>query len=178
MNAQQTTAAALRSLTATTLIAQNTLAGGRVEQERTLPLASGELPHLNVFLDESGEAQYQGGPRFLVTGKLQIKATLQRARLPDALADLDTLVWQIKDALFCEPGWVALANQILSYAVTASFKSDENVHQGDALITMSCQWLEIAAIRGPGPLTGVDTRINFGTAGVTEPLLTVTNFGT
>lgn len=169
----QTQAAALRALTAATLIGQNTLAGSRVEEERTLPLDAGELPHLNVFLDESGEARYQGSPQFLVTGKLQIKGTVQRARQIDALADLDTLTWQVKDALLGSSDWVKLANQVLSFGVTPSFKSDVNIHQGEVVISFQGQWLETVTFRPTGPvITGVDTTLQPGVAGVTAPLMT------
>ena len=152
MTPNRTNAAYLRELTADTLISQQTLAEYRVEQERTLPLADGELPHLNVFADESGDGVYQGGPTFRVTGKLQIKATVQRARFEDCRNDLDTLIFQVKDALFGEPAWIKTANQMLNFAVTASYKSNDNQHYAEALITISCQWLEIITLRGPGPL--------------------------
>ena len=149
--ATQTNAAMLRSLTASTLAAYGTLAGSHVEQERQLPLAPTELPHLNVFVDESGEARYQGGPQFTITAKLQIKATSQRAVLSDALGDLDTLVWQIKEALFGNPAWIIAANQVLSFNVTNVIKSDASLHQAEALVTFNCQWLETITIPPPGP---------------------------
>jgi hypothetical protein len=169
--AQQTQAAQLRSLAATTLLAQNTIAATRVEQERTLPLAAGDLPHLNVFVDESGAAEYQGGPRFKVTAKLMIKGTVQRARLADAVADLDTLTYQIKDALLCDPVWIKLANQVLSFNVTGSFKSDQEQHQGEVLMTFSCEYLETIALRGPVAITGEDITTQAGIAGVTAPIV-------
>jgi hypothetical protein len=172
----KTRAAALRDLTAKTLIRQRTIAGERVEQERTLPLEPGELPHLNVAIDESAEPQYQGGPRFLMTGQLQIKGTVQRARLADALSDLDALVYQVKDALWCDGPWLALANQVLSFNAKATFKSDENQHLGEVMITMGCQWLETVTIRGAGPLAGENLTINVGSAAITQPLTAITNF--
>lgn len=166
----RTRAAELRALTASVLAAQNTLAGTRVEQERMSPLVAAEIPHLNVFMDESGEAEYQGYVRFRVTGKLQIKATAQRARLADAIDDLDTLVAQVKDALWGDPAWVRLANQVLSFSVQCNYRADADLHQAEALIQMSCEWREEALPRAAGPLAGLNVTLNSGVPGVTAPI--------
>lgn len=171
----QTQSARLRSLTVSTLIAQNTLAGPHVEAERTLPLDDGELPHINVFVDESGDSFYQGGPRFKVTAKLQIKATVQRALFADLLPDLDTIIYQIKEALLADPVWIVVANQVLSFGITSSFKSEQNQQQGEALISISCEWVESVALRVGVPLTGENLTIQPGQAGVTAPVRAVIN---
>lgn len=174
----QTHAAMLRDLTARTLIAQATLAEGRVEQERSLPLTDGEMPGIIVVTDESGEGQYQAGPRFLVTGNLQIRCFVQRARLEDALTDLDTLIWQVKDALFGEPAWVRAANQILSFNVKALFKGNQNQQLGEAAIAIQCQWLERIALRDTVPLTGMNLTLQPGDPDVTRPVTAKFDFPT
>ena len=164
----QDRAALLRSTTAQILAAAGTLAGTAVEEERIDPIEPGDTPRIVIFCDQSGDTDSQAGtnPRFKVTANLTIQAITQRARQADVLADLDTMVAQIKYALFCNPAWIALTQTIATFRVASSFKTGGDYVTGDARLQLTLTWFESYEpdITTPFSTIRVTTTLAAGTA--------------
>ena len=158
----QDRAALLRSTTADVLRVAGTIAGTAVEQERVDPIAPGDTPRLVVFLDQTAETDSPAGTaiRFKVTANLTIQALVQRAQLPDAVADLDTLIAQVKYALLTDTAWVELTGTVTTLRVTSSFRSGGDYITGDARIQMTLIWMEIY---NPDAITPLNTIMATGT---------------
>ncbi len=158
MSALQDQAATIRATTAAILLAAGTLAGDAVEQERIDPLQPGDAPRLVVFADQSGQTDSTAGTavRFTVTCNLTIQALAQRSRLADVLGDLDTLVFQTKAALFCDPVFVTLASNIASVRVTSTYKDGGDWITGDARIQITMSWFETYQPNPTTVLSGLD----------------------
>ena len=155
-------AALIRSTTTAILAAAGTIAGTSVDQERIDPIEPGDMPRLIVFMDQSGETDSQAGPavRFKMTGNLTIQALVQRARLADAVTDLDTLVAQTKYALLTSTPWVELTSNVPTLRVTSTFKSGGDYVTGDARLQITAIWFETYN-------PDVTTPLNRITAGIT-----------
>lgn len=164
MIVQQDQAALIRSTTAAILLAANTIAGTRVEQERTDPVAEGDTPHLIVQADQSAQTDSQAGTAltFVVTSNLIIQALVEDADLPAAVAKLDTLTEQVKDALFTSPQFTMLMQNVASFRVLSTFKSGSAYIVGDARIIITGTWRETYNPNVGVPFGGVNVKAKIG----------------
>lgn len=153
----QDQATEIREAAVASLLAYQTIAGDRVESERVDPVESGDTPRLIVMADDAAEGISRGGaaPAFRTTLTLMIHAQVEHAQRGDAVAALDTLIAQVKDALLGDPDWVRLSENIPSLRVTRSFKGDNARIIGDGRIVITCTWIEIYPPRITTPLSTV-----------------------
>jgi hypothetical protein len=172
-------AAAVRFTTASILAAADTLAGGRVEEERIDEIAYGDTPRLIVFADQNAQTESQGGSavRFVVTVNLVIQALVQHATLDAARDNIDTIVLQIKTALLCNTTFVLTMENIVSYRIVSTFKGGGEGITGDARIQITGTWREIyQPVPGP-PLSAIGVNTSQpGTAGTGNTATIVSQF--
>ena len=134
----------LREATAAALIDYGTIAGVNVETERVDAVASGSMPRLLVFADEDAQGVPNGGtvPAFDVTLQLVVQGMVERARRADAVADLDTLLSQARDALLGDPVWPTLVTRIGSIKTRRLFEPKQNLIVGDGRMQFELIWTE------------------------------------
>ena len=161
----------IREAAVASLIAYGTLAGSSVESERVDKVAPGDMPRLLVFGDDeaSGQSEAGGPPVFEVTLTLVVQALVERAQKPDAVADLDTMIAQIKDALLSDPVWVKMSARIGSVRVTRAFRGEDQQIIGDARVQITCLCRETYPPRIPDTLGKIvfTERVPSGTTPVT-----------
>lgn len=160
-------AALIRSTTADILLAGNTIAGARVEQERVDGIAEGDTPRVIVIADQSAQTASPAGTAltFTVTLNLVIQAIVEDTDLSAAVAKLDTLTVQIKTMLLTAPAFTTLFSNVDSFRVTSSFKQGGAYITGDARILITGTWYEIYN-PVPGPkLSAVNGSTPVGNAG-------------
>jgi hypothetical protein len=164
-NPTQDQTAIIRQGAVTSLTTYGVVADGvtvPVESERVDPVEDGDLPRIVIFADDNGTTASSAGtaPAFDVTATFIVQALAQRAIRDDAVADIDTMVAQIKDCLLGDPVWVALSANIASVKVTRSFKFEGRRVLGDARVMIECTWKEIYPPRVTTPLVTVTQTTN------------------
>jgi hypothetical protein len=162
----------IRDAAVTVLLAQNTLAGANVEAERIDPVESGDTPRIIVVADETAESDDPAGalPVFRVTLHLSVECFVERARKQDAVKDLDCLVSQVKEALFGDPGWVSLPQNIASYSTARKFEGRDRQIVGQARLLITCTWRASYPPRVTTPLDTVTFSPQKPTAAGATPL--------
>lgn len=167
MIVQQDQAALIRSTTANILLAANTLAGDRVEQERVDGVAEGDTPRLIVMADQTAQTDSQAGTAltFQVTANLIVQALVEDTLLSNVVAKLDTLTAQIKDALFCDPAFTMLFQNVSSFRVVSLFKDGGAYITGDAHILISGTWREVYNPNPTTLLSGLNAKLAIGSTG-------------
>jgi hypothetical protein len=157
---------AIRTSAVATIIAQNTLAGAMVEQERYDDVAEADMPRVIVFAHEELDGTSKAGtaPRFKVSLHLEIQCLVIRARMADAVTDLDTLTGEVIEALLCDPVWPKQMEFIESGALIRQFKPQNERVIGDGRVTFVCKYNETYPPRVTTPLSQVDLR-----ASATQP---------
>jgi hypothetical protein len=122
-----------------------TIAEDRIEAERIDPVGSGDMPRVSVFADESGETASRAGtaPAFDMTGHLVLQCLVERATKDEAIADLDLLIWQVKEALFSDAAWVKLTANIASVTTQRSFRGDRDMILGDGRLRIDVTWRDL-----------------------------------
>lgn len=157
------TAALLRNAAVASLLAYGTLAGAAVEAERIDPVPSGEMPRILVFCDQNGEVASRGGtaPAFDERATLVVQCLAERAQAADLIADIDTLIAQVKDCLFGDPAWTVLSQRIESFRARTSLAAGRGGERlvGDARIEIVCSWKGIYPPRIATVLDGIDITI-------------------
>lgn len=152
----------LRGLTVTLLSQAATLAGANVQEEGIDENPAGTMPALVVMADQTAEGVSPAGTelRLHVTANLVIHAIVQRAKQPDAVRDLDVLVRQVKEALFCNPLWISQVEPVSSLRVVYAYRSAGEGFIGDARIVIAATWFETYdPVLGPGLQTVAGTLI-------------------
>jgi hypothetical protein len=153
----------LRERTVAVLLDYGTIAEHRVEAERIdpVPTTTGQappsMPAIIVFADETGDCASGAGtaPAFDVTCHLILQCLTQRAKREDAVADLDALIAQAKDALFADARWVRGITKIASYQTQRSFKRESEQVLGDGRVRIEV--LIAKEIHRPRVETALDT---------------------
>ncbi len=145
----------LREATVFTLLAASTIAGAAIESERVDAVAAGDMPRVLVFADEDAEGTGNGGtaPSFTVTLNMVVQCLVEGARRADAVAALDLLMMQVKDALLSDPTWLSLSAAVKSVKTTRSLKPDGDRVVGDGRLQIALEWTEIYRPRVTQPLS-------------------------
>jgi hypothetical protein len=144
----QDQAAILREATVASLVGYGVTAAGvavPVESERVDPVEDGAMPRIIVYADDSATSDSgpNTAPAFAVTCTLVLQMLAQRAQRADAVADLDAMIAQTKDALFSDPTWAALSAGISTVRVSRSLKFEGHRVLGDARMQIECTWREV-----------------------------------
>lgn len=136
----QDLAARVRDAAVASLTAYGILDAGRIEAERIDNVATGDMPRIVVFADETADSKSPAGtaPAFDVTIHLIVQALVERATKQDAIAQLDALIAQVKDGLLEDPEWVALTDAIHSVRTQRSYKHETERIIGDGRVQIDC----------------------------------------
>jgi hypothetical protein len=128
-----------------------------VESERMDVVQNGDMPRILVFGDDSGQLVSKAGtaPAFDITGTLVIQCFAQRAVRTDVLADIDAMIAQVKDCLFCDAVWLALSSNVMQVRVTKIFKYQGERFVGDARVQIDLAWREVYPPRVTQALTKI-----------------------
>ena len=172
----QTQAALIRTTAFDILLAANTIAGDRIEQEEIIdPVADGDTPRLAVMMDESGTifSRSGGPPRFTMSAKLTVQCLVQDAVKNAAVARADQIVSQVKYALLTNPAFTALCDTVDTVSVTHSFKPGSNLVTADARVQMSMTYFEYFAPDLTGTLSAI---VQAATLSAASTVTATTNF--
>ncbi|MDE1905029.1 MAG: hypothetical protein KGH75_01080 [Rhodospirillales bacterium] len=151
----------IREAAVAAIIGYGTIAGSDVESERVDGVASGDMPRVIVFADETAISASKGGwPSFEVTLTLSMHCLVERAAKADAVRDLDTLAAQVRDALLADPVWPTLPAEIGNIRTARSFKPEGERIVGEARVTVECSWTESYVPRVVTPLDTVTVTTN------------------
>lgn len=137
-------ATAIRELTVLVLGQYPAFAGIPIESERVDPVGPNETPRLIVFADVEGHTRVQAGsvPDFDVTMHLVVQATVRRARVADAKADVDAMIAGIKDCLLRQPLWVMQSQRIASFRDSRTSRHEGDKVLFDGRVQIDCVWPE------------------------------------
>lgn len=137
-------AAIIRDAARDVLLGADTIAQTRVKRERIDPIQPGEMPALIVLIDTNGQNQATAGtaPLFETEAEMVIHALVEEAAEDDAIDQLDLLIGQVKEALFCSASWLSMAGELRSYRVVRGYRADNTMIVGDARITINLAWRE------------------------------------
>lgn len=152
-------AAWVRDLTVDTLVAYGTPAEDRVEALRTEGIPDGDMPRLVVTTEEDLDGIEVAPPGFEVTCRLIVSAYAEHAQRADAIATVDTLVAQVREALLGDPTWVRSLSRITSVKVVRHWQTHAARIVAEAHTQFTTTWFERYPPRVPDVLTGIDTRI-------------------
>lgn len=131
----------------------------QIEAERIDAVETGSMPRIVVYGDETATSRTAaGGPLgFEVTLNLGVEIFVERAQAADAVAALDLLIAQVKDALFSDPVWTQMFRHVPSFHTTRKYTSDEMI-VANARLLITCVWFENYPARPGTPLTTIAMR--------------------
>ena len=157
-------AAMLRDASVASLIRYDTLAGPYVEAWRTEGIPDGDMPRIVVTTEEDYDGVETAPPGFDVTLSLIVSAYVEQANRQLVTGMLDTLVAQIREALFADPDWVRLITRVTGVRVRRKYDNRGERLVGEAHTLITATWKERYPPRVPDFLKEIHTTVRVGSA--------------
>lgn len=155
------------------LIAYDTLAGRYVERNRLDSIPAGDMPRIIVSSDVDLKYDGMSPPQFIARLSLLVEAFAEDASKDGLTQQLDTLQAQIKDALLCDPGWVAQFTRFEDVQIRWRTHGESERYQGVVQVKIAAIWREVFYPRTPNDLKTITLGPAEGVQGPQVPPITI-----